>query len=134
MKYLFYIILLTLLSNIKCKYIGFHLLFYLFVLFFFLLEIFVEQRLLTTIKAFRRSRLQMFFKIGTLKHTTLLKKRLWYQSFLVNFVKFSWTPILQNSSGRLLLCGSFVQLCNLNFIYLTILYYLFIYLWICFSG
>ena len=34
---------------------------------------------------------------------TLLKKRLWHRCFPVNFVKFLWTPFLQNTSGRLLL-------------------------------
>ena len=34
---------------------------------------------------------------------TLLKKRLWYRRFPVNFAKFLRTPFLQNTSGRLLL-------------------------------
>ena len=34
---------------------------------------------------------------------TLLKKRLWYRCFSVNFVKFLRTPFLQTTSGRLLL-------------------------------
>ena len=34
---------------------------------------------------------------------TLLKKRLWYRRFLVNFAKFLITPFLQNTSGWLLL-------------------------------
>ena len=34
---------------------------------------------------------------------TLLKKRLWYRSFPVNFVRFLRTPFLQNTSGRHLL-------------------------------
>ena len=34
---------------------------------------------------------------------TLLKKRLWFKSFPVNFVKFLRTSFLQNTSGRLLL-------------------------------
>ena len=34
---------------------------------------------------------------------TLLKKRLWYRCFPVNFEKFLRTPFLQNTSGRLLL-------------------------------
>ena len=34
--------------------------------------------------------------------TNLLKKRLWYRCFLVNFVKFLRTPFLQNTSERLL--------------------------------
>ena len=34
---------------------------------------------------------------------TLLKKRLWYRCFPVNFAQFLRTPFLQNSSGRLFL-------------------------------
>ena len=34
---------------------------------------------------------------------TLLKKRLWYSCFPVNFVKYLRTPFLQNASGRILL-------------------------------
>ena len=34
---------------------------------------------------------------------TLLKKRLWHKCFPVTFIKFLRTPILQNTSGRLLL-------------------------------
>ena len=42
--------------------------------------------------------------LGTMKRTaTLLKKRLWYRCFPVNFAKFLRTPFLQNTSGRLLL-------------------------------
>ena len=33
----------------------------------------------------------------------LLKKRLWYRCFLVNFAKFLKTPFSQNTSGRLFL-------------------------------
>ena len=40
-----------------------------------------------------------FNKVAGLKHTTLLKKRLWHWCFLVNFAKFSRTPFLQNTSG-----------------------------------
>ena len=32
-----------------------------------------------------------------------IKKRLWHRCFPVNFVKFSWTPSSQSTSGRLLL-------------------------------
>ena len=39
----------------------------------------------------------------SLRPATLLKKRLWYRCFPVNFVKFLRTPSLQNTSGRLLL-------------------------------
>ena len=38
-----------------------------------------------------------------LRPATLLKKRLWYRCFPVNFAKFLGTPFLQNTSGRLLL-------------------------------
>ena len=38
-----------------------------------------------------------------LRPATLLKKRLWYRCFPVNFVKFPRTPFLQNTSERLLL-------------------------------
>ena len=39
----------------------------------------------------------------SLRPATLLKKRLWHGCFPMNFVKFSRTPYLQNTSGRLLL-------------------------------
>ena len=35
---------------------------------------------------------------------TLLKKRPWHRCFPVNFAKFLRTPVLQNTSARLLLC------------------------------
>ena len=38
-----------------------------------------------------------------LRPATLLKKRLWYRCFPVNFAKFPRTTFLQNTSGRLLL-------------------------------
>ena len=38
-----------------------------------------------------------------LRPATLLKKRLWYRCFPVNFAKFITTPFLQNTSGLLLL-------------------------------
>ena len=41
--------------------------------------------------------------IWIFKSRTLLKKRLWYRCFPVNFAKFLRTPFLQNTSGRLLL-------------------------------
>ena len=43
-----------------------------------------------------------FNKVAGLRPATLLKKRLWYRCFPVNFAKFLRTPILQNTSGRLL--------------------------------
>ena len=44
-----------------------------------------------------------FNKVAGLRPATLLKKRLWYMCFLVNFVKFPRTPFLKNRSERLLL-------------------------------
>ena len=44
-----------------------------------------------------------FNKAAGLRPATLLKKRLWYRCFPVNFAKFLRTPFLQNTSGRLLL-------------------------------
>ena len=41
--------------------------------------------------------------VAGLSPATLLKKRLWYRCFPVNFVKFVRTPFLQNISGWLLL-------------------------------
>ena len=38
-----------------------------------------------------------------IRPATLLKKRLWYRYFPVNFAKFLRTTFLQNTSGRLLL-------------------------------
>ena len=46
----------------------------------------------------------LFFNtVAWLRPATLLKKRLWYRCFPVNFVKFLRTPFLQNTSGWLLL-------------------------------
>ena len=40
---------------------------------------------------------------NTCARVSLSKKRLWHRCFPVNIVKFSETPFLQNSFGRLLL-------------------------------
>ena len=42
-------------------------------------------------------------KVVGLRSATLLKKRLWHRFFPVNFAKFLRIPLLQNTSGRLLL-------------------------------
>ena len=42
-------------------------------------------------------------KVASLRPATLLKKRLWYRCFPVDFAKFLRTPFLQNACGRLLL-------------------------------
>ena len=44
-----------------------------------------------------------FNKAAGLRPATLLKKRLWHRCFPVNVVEFLRTPLLQNTSGRLLL-------------------------------
>ena len=43
-----------------------------------------------------------FNNIAGLRPAALLEKRLWHRCFAVNFAKFLRTPILQNTSGRLL--------------------------------
>ena len=53
--------------------------------------------------AFRISHQRCSMKKG-LKSATLFKKRLWHRCFPVNCAKFLRTPLLQNTSGRLLLC------------------------------
>ena len=49
------------------------------------------------------ARVSFLNKVAGLTPATLLKKRLWYKCFPVNFVKFSWALLSQNTSGRLLL-------------------------------
>ena len=44
-----------------------------------------------------------FNKVAGLRPASLSKKRLWRKCFPVNFTKFLRTPILQNTSRRLLL-------------------------------
>ena len=53
--------------------------------------------------AFRISHQRCSMKKG-LRPATLLKNRIWYRCFPVNFAKFLRTPFLQKTSGRLLLC------------------------------
>ena len=48
-------------------------------------------------------------KVAGHRPVTLLKRRLWYRCFPVNFVKFLRTSFLQNTSGRLLL---WMHLCD----------------------
>ena len=45
-------------------------------------------------------------KVAGLRPATLLKKRLWYRCFPVNFAKFLTKPFLKNTSWRLLLKGN----------------------------
>ena len=44
-----------------------------------------------------------FNEAAGLRPASLLKKRIWYRCFPVNFVKFPRTAFLQNTSERLLL-------------------------------
>ena len=44
-----------------------------------------------------------FNKVTSMRHATLLRKRLWNRCFSVKFTKFLRTPFLQNTSRRLLL-------------------------------
>ena len=69
------------------------------------LEIFCEKR--CSLK-FHKIQSLFFNKVAGLRPATLLKKRLWYRSFPVNFVKVLRTPSLQNTSGRLLLNVNYV--------------------------
>ena len=46
-----------------------------------------------------------FNKVAGLRPATLLKERLWRRCFPVNFAKFLRASFLQNTFGRLLLCG-----------------------------
>ena len=69
-------------------------------------EVFYKKDVLRYFTEFTGKHLcQSFFfnKVAGLRLTTLLKKRLWYRCFPVNFVKFLRTRFLQNTSGRLLL-------------------------------
>ena len=44
-----------------------------------------------------------FNKVSGLRSLTLLKRRLWHRCFPMNFAKFLRTPILKNTSERVLL-------------------------------
>ena len=55
------------------------------------------------------ARVSFLIKLQGLSPATLLKKRLWHRCFPVNFVKFLRTPLLQNTSGRLLLLSKQLQ-------------------------
>ena len=52
--------------------------------------------------------------VACLGPATLLKKRLWYRCFPVNFAKFLRRPFLQNTPGRLLLQMD-CKFCNREF-------------------
>ena len=57
----------------------------------------------------------IFNKVAGLRPTTLLKKRLRYRCFPLNFAKFLRTPFLYNTSGRLLLKVSFFLFFSFSF-------------------
>ena len=54
--------------------------------------------------AFQFQKLE-WMELDDVEPAILLKQRLWYRCFPVNFVKFLRTPFLQNTYGRLLLKG-----------------------------
>ena len=66
---------------------------------------------------------QMFYQPR--RPGTLFKKRLWHRCFPGNFVKFSITPFLQNTSGRLPLRSAYMGIV-LVFLLLNLDEYLFI--------
>ena len=66
---------------------------------------------------------QMFYQPR--RPRTLFKKRLLHRCFPVNFVKFSITPFLQNTSGRLPLRSAYMDIV-LVFLLLNLNEYLFI--------
>ena len=49
----------------------------------------------------------LFNKVAGLRPATLLKKKLWHRCFPINFAKFLRTPLLRNTSRRLLLYLTF---------------------------
>ena len=65
-------------------------------------KVFCEKGVLENFPKFTGKHLRQshyFNKFGGLWPTTLLKKRLWYRCFPVNFAKFLRTTFLQNTSG-----------------------------------
>ena len=49
------------------------------------------------------TRVIFLIKLQACRPASFLKKRPWHECFPVNFAKFLRTPLLQNTSGRLLL-------------------------------
>ena len=68
----------------------------------------------------------LFNKLAGLKTAILLKKRLWYRCFPVNFVKLLRTPFLQNTYGRLLLCFEHAQIFHISHLTYHFRYYMII--------
>ena len=67
----------------------------------------VKKGVLRSFAKFTRKHLcqSLFFnEVADLRPATLLKKRLRHRCFPVNFAKFLRTPLLQNTSRRLVLC------------------------------
>ena len=76
-------------------------------------EVFYKKNVLRNFTKFAGKHLcQSLFinKVAGLRPATLLKKRLWYRCFPVNFVKLLRTSLLQSTSGRLLLCFEHAQI------------------------
>ena len=66
-------------------------------------------------KGVLRSFTKFSWKHLSLRPATLLKKRLWHRYFPVYFLKFLRTPVLQNTSGRLLLDHVAFEIIQLSF-------------------
>ena len=57
---------------------------------------------------------ELLVNSARLRPATLLKKRLWYRCFPVNFVKLLRKPFLQNTSRPLLLCFEHAQIFHIS--------------------
>ena len=69
-------------------------------------EVFYKKPVLKSLAKFTGKHLcqSLFFNnVADLRSATLLKKRLWHRCFPVNFAIFLRRPILQSTSGRVLL-------------------------------
>ena len=92
-------------------------------------EVFYKKNVLRNFTKFAGKHLcQSLFinKVAGLRPATLLKKRLWYRCFPVNFVKLLRTPFLQNTSGRLLLCFEHAQIFHISHFTYHLRYYMII--------
>ena len=66
-------------------------------------DVFCKKSVLRNFSKFKETTIQLY-----------LKKRLWHRCFPINFEKFLRTPILQNTSGRLLLISKPSTIANLS--------------------
>ena len=98
-------------------------------------EVFYKRSVLRYFTKFTGKHLcqSLFFnKVAGLRPATLLKKRLCYRCFPVNFVKLLRTLFLQKTSGWLLLCFEHAQIFHIsNFTYHLRYYMIIDYCWSC---